>query len=153
MTGITEDLRRPVGMQVDWWVFDPVSTTVDPIYDVGSSDIGRRWLNPIKVPVIVAQVFQGQTIQDERGLYNADVLRFTMNMGETVSFLPDLITNTDLHNKDRVVYRDGVFRPSRIYLRGQVVTTYTILTVDLVQVKSEELVNDMQFQGYVSSEL
>jgi hypothetical protein len=151
--GITEDLRLEVGMEVDWWVWDPVATEVDPLYDVGSAAVGRRWKAPFKFPVIVAQVFQGQTVQNDRGFYNADVLRFTCNMLDVEHVLPDLIPEPDVHYRDRVVYRGGVFRPTKLYLRGQVSNTYTILTIDLNQVKEEELLNDEQFQQYVTSEL
>lgn len=152
-TGITEDLRLEVGMEVDWWVWDPTATVVDAIYDVGSATVGRRWKPAIRVPVIVVQVFQGQTIQDDRGFYNADVLRFTANTLDINKALPDLIPNPDFHLRDRVVYRGGVFRPTKLYLRGQVETTYTILTIDLIQVKSEELITDQQFVSYAASEI
>lgn len=153
LRGITEDLQEEVGMDVDWWVWDPIATEVDDLYDVGSSAVGRRWKSPIRVPVIVAQVFQGQTIQNDRGFYNADVLRFTCNMGDISKVLPDLVPNPDVHYLDRVEYRGGVFRPTKLYLRGLVENTYTILTIDLNQVKEEELVNDEQFQQYVTSEI
>ena len=159
--GITEDLQQEVGMEVDWWVWDPVDTGVDDIYDVGSATVGRRWKAPLRVPVIVVQVFQGQTVQNDRGFYNADVLRITCNMADITKVLPNLVPEPDLHYLDRVVYRDGVFRPTKIYMRGQVggVTTlsddgvYVILTIDLNQVKEEELLNDEQFQQYVTSEI
>ena len=149
LSGIGEDLRRPVGMEVDWWLWDATATVKDPIYDVGSSGDGiaggRRWKSPFKMPVIVAQVFQGQTMQNDRGFYNTDVLRLTVSMQDVKRLMPDLVSAPDTHLRDRVVYRNSVFRPSRMYLRGQVMTTYTILTIDLVQVASEELVNDNQF--------
>jgi hypothetical protein len=159
--GMTEDLQEEVGMDVNWWVWDPVASEVDPIYDVGSVAIGRRWKSPISVPVIVAQVFQGQTVQNDRGFYNADVLRFTCNMDNVNKALPDLVTNPDAHYLDRVEYRGGVFRPTKLYLRGLVggVTkvpddgVYVVLTIDLNQVKAEEMVNDDQFQQYVTSEI
>ena len=150
LSGMTEDLRRPVGGDVAWWRYDEIGTGVDPIYDVGSSEAGRRWLPPLDMPFIVAQVFQGETYQNDRGLYNADVLRLTMNMNDVMRVIPTLVQTPDAHIRDRIVYRGSVFRPSRLYFRGQVLSTYTVLTVDLIQVKSEELVNDDQFQAYAS---
>lgn len=151
LKGIGEDLRRPVGMEVDWWRFDAENTEIDPIYDTGSSgagSVGRRWQDPFKFPVIVAQVFQGQTMQNDRGFYNTDVLRLTVSMEDVQKFIPTLVPHPDDHMRDRVVYRGSVFRPSRMYLRGQVLTQYTILTIDLIQVVAEEMVNDDQFASF-----
>lgn len=148
LTGISEDLRRPVGGQVPWWRFDEQTTEVDPVYDVGSEDVGRRWLPPLAMDFIVAQVFQGETYPNDRGFYNTDVLRLTMNMDDVMRVIPTLVQNPDKHIRDRIIYRGSVFRPTRLYFRGQVLSTYTILTVDLAQVKPEEMVNDDQFLAY-----
>jgi hypothetical protein len=146
--GIKADLRRPVGMVLDWWVYDPVTSAADSVYDVGSSATGRRWKLPRQIPVLNAQVFQGVTVPNERGFYNADVLRVTAVMSEILDIFPDLVSSPDAHIKDRVVYRSSVYRPTRLYMRGQVVSTYTILTLDLNQVMPEEMVNDDQFLSY-----
>jgi hypothetical protein len=148
--GMRDDLQRRVGMQVQWSIWDPQATEVDDIYSVGSRGVGRRWKAPFEVPVIVAQVFQGQSIQNERGFYNADVLRLTVSMDDVNRFLPTLVDSPDIHILDRVLYRGSVFSPTRLYLRGQVLTSYTVLTIDLNQVKSEEMVNDDQFKGFAS---
>lgn len=146
--GINEDLRRPVGDYCDWWVFDSSTSTADAIYDVGSSAIGRKWIEPFRFPFIVAQVFQGETMQNDRGFYNNDLLRLTVNMHDANRLIPGFVTDPDPHLKDRAIYRGKVFRPSRAYLRGQVINRYTILTMDLVQVMPEEMVNDDQFLSY-----
>lgn len=149
LDGIEQDLQHPVGQEVDWWLWDSTATVLDPIYGVGSSGDstsgGRRWKSPFKMPVINAQVFQGQTMQNDRGFYNTDILRVTVSMNDVRRKIPDLITTPDLHLRDRVIFRNEIFRPTRLYLRGQVLTTYTILTIDLTQVAPEELVNDEQF--------
>lgn len=146
--GIRDDLQRRVGMQVQWSVWDAETTEVDDIYNVGSRGVGRRWKEPFFVPVIVAQVFQGQTVQNERGFYNTDVLRLTVSMDDINRVLPNLVKQPDAHIRDRVLYRGSVFSPTRLYLRGQVLTSYTVLTIDLNQVMPEELVNDDQFLGF-----
>lgn len=148
LTGMTEDLRRPVGGQVPWWRYDVQGSETDDVYDVGSADTGRRWLPPLNMPFIVAQVFQGESYQNDRGFYNSDVLRLTMNMDDVMRVVPTLVQNPDRHIRDRIVYRGSVFRPSRLYFRGQVLSTYTVLTTDLIQVKPEEMVNDDQFLSY-----
>jgi hypothetical protein len=146
--GIAADLRRPVGTEVQWWVYDSATSQADAIYDVGSTATGRVWKSPIQVPVINAQVFQGVTVPNERGFYNVDVLRVSAIMNEILDLIPDITDSPDNHIKDRVVYRGAVYRPTRLYMRGQVISTYTILTLDLTQVAPEEMVNDDQFLSY-----
>lgn len=148
--GMRDDLQRRVGMQVKWAIWDGENSEVDEIYGVGSSGVGRRWKYPILVPVIVAQVFQGQTVQNERGFYNTDVLRLTVSMDDINKAIPDLVSHPDAHIRDRVLYRGSVFAPTRLYLRGQVLTSYTVLTIDLNQVMPEEMVNDDQFSSFSS---
>jgi hypothetical protein len=146
--GMDEDLQRPVGGEVPWWRYDPQATEVDPIYNVGSEATGRVFRDPIPVKYIVAQVFQGQTFQNDRGFYNADVLRLTMAVPDLLRVFPDIISEVDNYLKDRVMFQDKPFRPSRMYLRGKVLDRYAVVTIDLIEVKEEELVNDDQFPPY-----
>ena len=64
LKGVDADLKHPVGTNADWWVFDAVNTTVDPIYDVGqdvsSSMGGKVWTGPYSVPVVRAVIKQGE---------------------------------------------------------------------------------------------
>ena len=53
--GVTDELRDPVGTEVDWYVWDEnalladYSDWVDPIYDVSSQESGKGiiWRDPI----------------------------------------------------------------------------------------------------------
>lgn len=148
--GITADLRRPVGQFLDWWVYDPTTTVVDPIYDVGSGSGGRRWKNPITVPAISAVIYQGQSVENERGFYQSDIARFVLNVADVLKVLPELVYASDQHIKDRFIYRNEVFTPTRFYLRGLVTDQYTVITMDAAQVNAEQLVNDRQFSAYAA---
>lgn len=156
--GIGEELGATVGVDVDWWRWQDYyldgnyETVVDPIYDVSSSVVGegRRWMLPIKMPVIMAQLIRSTNVMNERGFYVSDTLRLVMNVGEVNRMFPDLLGNPNLHIKDRVVYRDEVFVPTRVIPRGAFGYRYSVVTVDLNQVNPEELVNDPQFQKYAS---
>lgn len=143
--GIDEDLQRPVGGEVPWYRFDAVATDVDPIYDVAGPTEGRTYSAPVNLKYIVAQVFQGDTFQNDRGFYNADILRLTVAMPDLVRVFPTILSNPDSYLKDRVMFQNKPFRPSRMYLRGRVLDKYTVVTLDLIEVKEEELVNDQQF--------
>lgn len=143
--GIKEDLQRPVGGELPWLRFDPEGTEVDPIYDVGAYDGGRSFHKPRMLKFITAQVFQGQTDQSDRGFYNADHLRLTINRHDFENVFPKVVPEVDQFLKDRVKFQGSIFRPSRIYLRGWVADTYTIITMDLIEVMDEEQVNDLPF--------
>lgn len=148
-TGIDQDLQRPVGMTLDWYRFDPINTVKDPIYDVGASTGGRRWVFPaMHIPAITAVIHQGMTVQNNRGFYQSDVLRATFNASDIKELLPNLRTDPTPYYLDRVVYLGEVFTVTRIYLRGNVANDWTVMTFDANQVNKEELVNDPQFQGF-----
>ncbi len=140
--GISRDLQRPVGQRVFWYRYDPTQTTVHPVYDIGDPSGGRSYKEPVALPVINAFVTQGQQLDTDRGLYMVDVLRLFVNYADVLRELPGLETNPDLFIKDRVVFRDDVYQPNRINPRGQVGYDYMTLTIDLTQLKPEEMYND-----------
>lgn len=147
--GIDEELQRTVGGELPWWRFNPDDTEVDPLYDVGSYDgVGRRYDEPRMLKYLVSQVFQGQVDQSDRGYYNADNLRLSVNLADFQRVFPDVVPEADNFLRDRAVFNNTVFRPTRMYLRGLVRDRYTIVTVDLVEVHPEELVNDPQFHDF-----
>lgn len=150
LSGITADLEHPVGQNVEWWRFDPTASESDDIYDVGSIEGGRRWKNGFRMPAIRATIFHGVTMQNERGFYNTDVLRLTVNMKDVERLLPGVPMTPDEFLRDRIVYRGQVFTPTRLYPRGLLIDGYTVFTLDANQVNSEELVNDQQFAQYAS---
>lgn len=148
LSGITQDLRMPVGQVVNWWRWDAAGTGVDDIYDVGSLGTGRRWQTGFDVPVVNATIYQGVTLQDERGFYNTDVLRVTLNMEDVEALFPTMPTAPDDFLRDRILFRGEVFKPTHFYPRGLITDKYTLFTLDASQVNPEEMVNDDQFAAY-----
>ena len=140
--GISRDLQRDAGQDVFWYRYDPTQTVVDPVYDVGSPSGGRVYKDPIRLPVINAFVTQGQQYDNDRGFYTVDILRLFINFDDIERMLPELTTNPDTFIKDRVLFRNGVYKPNRVNPRGQVGYDYMTLTVDLTQMKPEEWYND-----------
>ena len=156
--GIVDELRDTVGTEVDWWTWDPdalaadYSNWVDPIYDVSNQEDGkgRRWNSPIKLPVIMAQQLRGTNIMNERGYYVVDTLRLVVSVADVNRLLPALLTDPNQQIKDRVVFQDEVFVPTRVLPRGRYANFYSVVTIDLNQLNPEELVNDPQFQSHTS---
>jgi hypothetical protein len=156
--GIAEDLGGTVGVEVDWWRWQDDYLTnnytdiVDDIYDVSSSvpGKGRRWMLPFKMPAVMAQFIRGTNVMNERGFYVSDTLRIVMNVGDVQRMLPGLLTDSNTHIKDRIVYRGEVFVPTRVLPRGSFGYRWAVVTIDCNQVNPEELVNDPQFQKQAS---
>lgn len=154
--GMVDELRDPVGTIVDWWVWNPSAFVadyedyIDPVYDVSNQTdgLGRRWDEPFKMPVLLAQQVRGQNMMNERGFYTVDTLRLVIAVDDVNRLLPDIIPNPTDHIKDRIVFQNGVFTPTRVNPRGRYKERYSVVTVDLNQVNPEELVNDPQFQSY-----
>jgi len=164
ISGTTNELVSTVGTTVAWWQYDPASTVVDPIYDVGgNSGTGRMWKNPITIPVVNAHLEQGVTVQSDRGFYNVDQLTIIINVdvienhlnfyGANANNIPQISNveiNPDEYLRDRIVFRDEVFTPIRVLPEGIIQNNYTLLRVQCNQVNPEELVNDSQFQHYAN---
>ena len=157
--GIAEELGGTVGVDVSWFRWSDTYTAtnytaiVDSIYDVSSSDVasGRRWMYPFNMPVVMAQFVRGTNVMNERGFYTTDTLRLVINVGEVQRLLPSLITDSNNHIKDRILYRGEVFVPTRVLPRGSFGNRFAVVTVDCNQVNPEEMVNDPQFQAYAAT--
>jgi hypothetical protein len=151
--GIIDELRDPVGTTVAWWTWDPDALAadydnwVDPIYDVSNQEDGkgRRWNDPFEMPVVMAQQLRGTNVMNERGYYVTDTLRLVMAVTDVQRLIPGMLTDPNAHIKDRIVFQDGVFVPTRVLPRGRYKNNYAVITVDCNMVNAEELVNDPQF--------
>ena len=154
LVGVDTDLKNPVGTSALWYIYDPVNTVLDPIYDVGQDTTGgvggKVWTGPFTIPVVRAVIKQGQVKTSAVGYYNADMLHLTFNIEDIQRIAPNVISNPDLQNRGRIVWKDQVYRPYGVQQRGIVSERFTILSVDCIQVMPEEMVNDTQFWSYSS---
>lgn len=150
--GIDTEITKHIGQSVEWWEYDPTTSVSDDLYDVGSVAEGKNWKAPFTLPCVNVSLYQGVTVQSDRGFYNTDLLRITLNALDVETYILGLEKddNSDKHLKDRVVFRGTVFRPKQFYLKGQITDDYTIFTVDLLEINPEELVNDQQFSQYAN---
>ena len=154
--GIVDELRTPVGTEVDWYLWDEAALQtnytdwVDDTYDVSNQTLGKglRWVPPFKMPVIMAQQLRGTNVMNERGLYVVDTLRLVIAVDDLQRLLPDMETSPNQHVQDRVVFQGEVFVPTRVLPRGRYKDYYAVVTLDCNLVNSEELVNFQQFLDY-----
>ena len=157
LAGVNSELRNPVGTHAQWWFFDAVNTTVDPVYDVGDnysvSGGGRKWTGPFAIPVVRAVIAQGSAKTSQAGFYKADELHLTLNIDDLNAIDPGFesaIQNIGSQDKSRVVWKGQVYRPYLTQQRGIVTERYTLLAIDCIQVMPEEMVNDPQFAQYAN---
>ena len=153
--GIDSELRAPIGHHALWVEYDAEATGVDRIYDVADhEEVGRQWkFPPLRIPAFAAFIAQGPTMHNDRGFYQADVLRLSVAINVMEEVFPSLVWEPDRHIKDRVLYRGKVFIPTRTYLRGLLRDTHTVFTIDANQVNPEEYVNDPQLTAWAERSL
>ena len=164
ISGTTKEMVNTVGNVIEWWFYDEENTLVDPIYDTGdNTNGGRLWIGPTLVPVINTTIMQGVTAQNDRGFYNTDILKITINIdmvedhrrhyGKSAGTYPNLTQmeiNPDVYLRDRVVFRNEVWTPTQVSPLGLITDRYTVMSITCNQVNAEELVNDTQFQQYAN---
>jgi len=155
--GITWDLTNPIGTYAEWWAFDKVASTVDPVYDVDSAVGGRVWTGPKPIHVIMADWKQGNVQATDRGFYNADMLDFTINIDDLIEVSPELFETRGSYkakiseaNRYRCVWREQVYRPYHVQPSGYLEDRGTLITIRMIQVMGDEMINDAQFQQYAN---
>lgn len=144
--GVENDLQEPMGQKVRWWVYSEEGSEIDPVYSVGADvGTGRMWLPPFEISVVMATISQGPLYQNDRGFYTLDNLVLVVNATEMYTKLPDMAYGPDTHLKDRVEYRGHAFTPTLIYPKGHIQNHLVVVRIEALEVKPEELVNDVQF--------
>lgn len=155
--GMAEDLQKMAGFQVDWfhwdenYALDPDHDFIDPIYDVGSDveDEGKLWKQPFKLKCLSLHLVRGGNVVNDRGFYSTDTMSITVNAGEIRTKIPEILRNEpNQYMKDRVVYRGQVFYPVRINPKGAFRHRWAVVSIDFMELNSEELVNERQFLLY-----
>lgn len=152
--GIQEDLEGPIDQKVRWWLFDPENTVSDDIYDVagrpnpvlqpGVAGFGKAYLPALTIPVVAAVIGQGESFMNPRGYYSSDALRLTINGQVAYRHLPTMLTDPNRHLLDRLEWRGEFFTPSKVEPKGPIDDMFATVTVDALQINTEELVNDPQ---------
>jgi len=119
---------------------------------------GRRWKTPVTVPVIRAVLGQGTTNMVQQGFYNADKIHFTIDHDVLIDLIPEMLykldplnsENPDPLNRDRIVWKNQVYRPLQSNYSGIISERFTLLVFECQQIMPEELINDPQFQSFAN---
>ncbi len=149
-----EQYQGVYGTEVQWYFLlkQGAGTVVDDVYDEGSVIGGKAYDGPHRVPVMAAQVRQGQAESDDQGMSTFDnvTLKLSYEQARRAGLDVNLINNRETHLHDRFVWRRRVFDVGSIQTAGhfdQNSTDMTIL-VQATQVRPDELVDSPIFQGY-----
>jgi hypothetical protein len=153
--GITWDSTNPYGTSGEWWVYDSAASTYDPVYDVETIDGGRVWIGPQILKIVNADLLMGNAQMSERGFYSADTLDLTINIDDLYRISPELFESRGKFkaklqeaNRYRCIWRGQVYRPYHTQPDGYVDDRGTLITLKMMQLMPDELVNDEQFQEY-----
>ena len=150
-TGITRQ-QEETGITVAWWFWDPKDSRTNNVYDEDAPGESRHWRGPFPRPVLQATRTTG-TLEDQgEGAYEVDMATLVLGHEQAIrhglSPTPDV---TAVHLKDRFVWDGKVWNPSSVVPRNMLGGTNnrrSTILVTATEVKSDELVNDDQFQKY-----
>ena len=154
--GITWDSTNPFGTHAEWWEYDMESVAIDPVYDVEPIGAGRVWIGPKVLHIVSADLQMGMARMDERGFYAADTLNLTLNIDDLQKVSPELFDQSrgkfkaklQDANRYRCVWKGQVYRPFHTQPDGYIDDRGTLVTLKLLQLMPDELINDEQFQEY-----
>jgi hypothetical protein len=77
-------------------------------------------------------------------------LHLTVNSRDIDNIDPTVVTNVDLENRGRIVWKNQLYRPFYVQQRGIIAERFTMVVIDCIQLSPEESVNDGQFQGFAN---
>lgn len=152
-----EQHQRAFGQVLDWYFYDPDTSTFDDVYDEGQDKGGggRRWKGPVPIPVVSANRREGQKSLSDDGRYVVDTIdiRMSYEQARRAGLSPEIALNTEHHINDRFVYDNRVWGIRDISVSGQFELSGhdTMVRILGVQLRPDELVNDQDFRRWAPS--
>lgn len=143
--GVLRGRANEVGEKIDYYRFSHADGTGDDLYDEGTGQ-GKIFDGPFRVPALHVIHDQGPSQDTPQGLYTVDNLHVTSSFDalRKMGF-----TDQDIDHQrylvDRIIYDNSVFRVTSISVLGQIQNRDVIVSMEGVQIKPDELVNDVQF--------
>jgi hypothetical protein len=150
MNEVMQNYQRVWGENVLWFEYNAGTSTKNDVYDEGPS---RVWYPPMTLPVMFLDFRQDDPIDTSEGFYVLSTASICFQVTEATDRfrLSPLLTAN--HFRDRFSYDNIVYRVAKYEKQGFVHGTYLTISVLGEQVKSEEVVNDMQQQDYFTQNL
>lgn len=150
MNETMREYGRSWGESVLWFEYNDQFSTSNDIYDEGPS---RVWYDPVALPVLFLAFHQDDPSETDRGLYTLSSASICFQVSEAADRMRLSPLLTEVHFLDRFSYSNVTYRVSRYSKQGFVHGTYLTISVFGVQVKDEEMGNDLQQADYFSQTL
>ena len=146
------DHQSVYGQEIDYFRFSHELTQSHDIYDEGAG-AGRVYFAPVKIPVLQVIREEGPATQEQGGLYWTDTIRVIAAFRQLINAgLTELDIQHGRYLKDRFVYDQRLFRVTAIRIMGQVRYRDVIVSIEGVQLKREDILNDPQFSAWWSGD-
>lgn len=144
--------QREVGDYVSYYRFAYDQSYVDPTYGEATGPNGRTYFGPINTPALhVLHTESGISEMPEGFETSLDRIHVTASFDMVRRIgLTKMDIQTESYLKDRLVYDNMAFRIQNIQILGQIQRRDIIVTIDGVQLKPEDMVNDIQFAAFTN---
>jgi hypothetical protein len=137
--------RDTSGDWLDYYRFDYASTVLDTVYDEAVGQ-GRIYKPRVRVPVLHVTVIYGENQNTDMGFYFNNGLHIICAFDQFTGVGMDY---ADIQNgnylKDRIYYKQNVYRTIQMEPSGQIQERPTMVSIDATQLKPDELVDDKIF--------
>lgn len=145
------DWQRQTGDQIEYFRFAYDQSSKDPVYGEAAGPGGMMFFGPLLLPALHVVHTESAVEEVPEGFTYHDKLHATCSfdmLKRTGLDLMDIQTQNYL--KDRMIYDDKVFRVYNVQILGQIQKKDVIVTFDGVQLRPEDMVNDIQFASYAN---
>jgi hypothetical protein len=147
------DWQRWTGDQIYYYRFAYDQSTKDPTYGEATGPLGRVYFGPNNIPALHVIHVEGENENTEYGFYSNDRAHVTLSFDQLKRLgMNKMDLNTANYLKDRFVYDTKVFRVTSVQITGQIQQKDIIISIEATQVKPSELVNDVQFAQYATTQ-
>lgn len=146
--------QRQVGDTITYWRFDYNASETHDVYDEAAG-AGRVYNGPWQIPVIHANHGEaGDTDPRDSGLYIRDTLTVFVEFDQmSKAGLTDADIKHGAFQRDRVAYNNSLFAVVHMDIQGQIRRRDIIVTLQCEQLRDDELVDDPQFEPYVTGDM
>lgn len=143
--------RDVSGDWIDYYHYNEVATTVDPIYDEAVGQ-GRIYFPRVRVPVLHVVLQYGDNENTDIGFYFNNTLEIVCAFDQFVGVgMQYADVKAGNYLKDRLYYKQEVFRVTQVVPKGQIQQRPTLITISATQLKPDELVDDQLFSQWAGS--
>lgn len=142
--------QKSFGDWVDYYRLDRARTTWDEVYEEVTGP-GRIYQTPIRLACQHVTLLPGAQQWDDKGGYYSNALRAVIaydTYTQSGMVLADI--DTGKYQFDRIVYKNKVYRVTNLDEEGQIEERETVVAIDALQMKADELVEDQQFADYAN---